>query len=119
MIAIILGNILHVKMANDVHYYARKMRILIPIMSSFMFVIFFTGVVMMAAKHLEFSIENIIMILFNVILIVLERKRYLPLKYLRIKEENAFDNYKIKAFKILTLELVGILLITLWMLVLK
>ncbi|MEA3523165.1 MAG: hypothetical protein U9R50_09315 [Campylobacterota bacterium] len=117
MIAIIIGNILHVKIANDVRYYAKIMRRVMPVMSSIMFLIFFTGAIMMAAKHLEFTIENIIMILFNIVLIVLETKRYLSLKHLRLREENAFEEYKIKAYKILTLELLGTLLISAWMLI--
>lgn len=117
MIAIILGNILHVKMASDIHHYAKKMRMMMPIMSSIMFLIFFTGVVMMAAKHLEFTIENIIMILFNIVLIVLETNRYLSLKHLRIKEEDAFKNYEVKAVKILLIELTGTVLIALWMII--
>jgi hypothetical protein len=117
MAVVIVGNILHVKMANDIHFFAKKMRQIMPVMASLLFIILFTGVVMMAAKHLDFSIENIVMILFNIVLIVLEAKRYASLKHCNIKEENVFENYKVKAFKILTIELTGTLLITAWMLI--
>ena len=47
--------------------------------------VIFTGVIMMAAKHLDFTIENIAMILFAMILIYLELKRSLGLKNLNKK----------------------------------
>jgi hypothetical protein len=117
MAVVIIGNILHVKMANDIHFFAKKMRQIMPIMSSLLFLILFTGVVMMAAKHLDFSIENIVMIIFNIVMIILEAKRYASLKHCNIKEENVFDKYKVKALKILTIELVGTLMISAWMLI--
>lgn len=115
--AVIIANILHVKMAQEIRYYAKKMRQIMPITSSLLFVILFTGIVMMAAKHLDFTVENIVMIFFNVVMIVLETKRYVSLKHSNLKEANVFDNYKVKALKILTIELAGVLLISVWMLV--
>ena len=115
MMMIILANAYRLKMADNPHLYARKVRIWAPVGSSVILFIFFTGVVMMAAKHLEFTIENIIMILFNIVLIVLERKRFATLRFLKIKEANAFEEYRAKAFKILLIEFVFILLLTLWM----
>lgn len=115
MMMIILGNTYQLKMADNAQRYARKVRIWAPVGSSVILFIFFTGVVMMAAKHLEFTVENIIMILFNIILIVLERKRFATLRFLKIKEANAFEEYRAKAFKILLFEFMFMLLLTLWM----
>jgi len=75
----------------------------------------FTGIVMMAAKHLDFTIENIAMIILGVILIVLEAKRLKTLKYLSVKKEHAFMAYKPFARTILQAEFVLVLLMTLWM----
>jgi hypothetical protein len=75
----------------------------------------FTGVVMMAAKHLEFSIENIVMIILGIVLIVLESKRLKTLKYLSVKKEHAFEVYKPYARTILQIEFALVLLMSLWM----
>jgi hypothetical protein len=75
----------------------------------------FTGVVMMAAKHLDFTIENIVMIVLGVVLIVLEAKRLKTLKYLSTKKEHAFAAYKPFARTILQIEFVLVLLMSLWM----
>jgi len=75
----------------------------------------FTGVVMMAAKHLDFTIENIVMIILGVVLIVLEAKRLKALKYLSTTKEHAFNVYKPFARTILQAEFVLVLLMSLWM----
>ncbi|QOP46440.1 hypothetical protein FM071_09100 [Sulfurimonas paralvinellae] len=75
----------------------------------------FTGVVMMAAKHLEFSVENIAMIILGIVLIVLEAKRLKALKYLSTKKENAFNVYKPFGRTILQAEFILVLLMSLWM----
>ncbi len=75
----------------------------------------FTGIVMMAAKHLDFTIENIFMIILGVVLIVLEAKRLKALKYLSTTKEHAFAAYKPFARTILQAEFVLVLLMSLWM----
>ena len=75
----------------------------------------FTGVVMMAAKHLDFTIENIVMIILGVVLIVLEAKRLKALKYLSTTKEHAFNVYKPFARTILQAEFILVLLMSLWM----
>ncbi len=75
----------------------------------------FTGIVMMAAKHLDFTIENIAMIILGIILIVLEAKRLKALKYLSNKKEHAFAVYKPFARTILQVEFVLVFLMSLWM----
>jgi hypothetical protein len=75
----------------------------------------FTGVVMMAAKHLNFTIENIAMIILGIVLIVLEAKRLKALKYLSTKKEHAFAAYKPFARTILQAEFILVFLMSLWM----
>jgi len=77
--------------------------------------VLFTGIVMMAAKHLDFTLENIAMIIIGILLIILEVKRLKALKYLNAKKEKAFDAYKPFARTLLQIEFVLVLLMSLWM----
>ncbi len=95
--------------------YTRAISLFTPIVGTTIGIVIFTGVVMMAAKHLDFTVQNIIMIIFAIALIYLEVKRSLGLKRLNKKEENAFKNYKSYALKIFILEILVILSISLWM----
>lgn len=95
--------------------YIRAMSLFTPIVGTAVGMVIFTGVVMMAAKHLQFSVQNIAMIIFAVILIYLEIRRALRLKNLNKKDENAFKNYKSYALKIFVLEILIVLTISFWM----
>ena len=88
---------------------------LIPLQITVLGTLLFTGIVMMAAKHLHFSVENIIMIILGVVLIVLEAKRLKALKYLSTKKEHALEVYKPYARTILQVEFGLVLLMSLWM----
>ncbi|SFV64875.1 hypothetical protein MNB_SM-6-472 [hydrothermal vent metagenome] len=88
---------------------------LVPLNITVLGTLLFTGVVMMAAKHLHFSIENIIMIVLGVVFIVLEAKRLKSLKYLSTKKEHALEVYKPYARTILQVEFGLVLLMSLWM----
>ena len=88
---------------------------LVPLNITVLGTLLFTGVVMMAAKHLHFSIENIIMIVLGVALIVLEAKRLKALKYLSTKKEHALEVYKPFARTLLQVEFGLVLLMSLWM----
>jgi len=101
--------------ATEMKKYKREMRIFTPISSIGIGIIIFTGVVMMAAKHLQFSIENIAMIIFAVSFIVLEVKRAKTLKYLDPQKENALKVFKSFAIKIFLIEIVLVLSISFWM----
>ncbi|MEA3330684.1 MAG: hypothetical protein U9Q29_03210 [Campylobacterota bacterium] len=115
VLAAILVNIFMLLRAEDIKKYARSLRIFMPIGMTTIGTVIFTGVVMMAAKHLDFSIENIVMILFAVVLIVLENMRSSKLKFLNRNEESAFKNYKSQMMKIFMLEVVLVLGISVWM----
>ncbi len=115
LLGVVLVNILMLLKEENIHVYAKKMRVFMPIGATTISVILFTGTIMMAAKHLSFSAENIFMIIFGVFLIFFEVKRYSNLKHLDIRKENAFDLYKQKAFKILQIEFFISLGISIWM----
>ena len=88
---------------------------LLPLEITLLGSLLFTGIVMMAAKHLDFTIENIAMILLGIILIVLEAKRLKGLKYLSTKKDHALAVYKPFARTILQIEFALILLMSIWM----
>lgn len=117
MLAVILINFLMLVGAQDIRRYAKRMRIFMPIGAGFIATILFTGAVMMAAKHLHFTFENSVMTVFGVLLIILEAKRYKKLKYINMNEPNPLERYKAIAYKILSIEFFGSLLITVWMFV--
>jgi len=119
ILGVILINLIFLVTAKDIKRYVRSMRLFNPISGTAIGVILFTGVVMMAAKHLEFSIENIVMIVFATTIIALEAKRASKLKWTNPKLENALKNYKNFAFKIFAIEVMLVLSISTWMWMLK
>ncbi len=115
LLAIFMASLWQLNRANDVMAYLHKMRFQSPLIMMAMFVPIFTGMVMMAAKHLEFTIPNIAMIVLSIVLVFFEIKRSRPLKYASIIEEGAFEKYKKDAKMILIGEIALILLISIWM----
>ncbi|WP_345976555.1 hypothetical protein [Sulfurimonas sp. HSL3-7] len=115
LIAIFLASLWQLNRSEDVIAYLKKMRIQGPLIFMAMFVPIFTGMVMMAAKQLSFTIPNVAMILLSVVLIIFEIKRSKPLKYASIAEEGAFEKYKKDARIILISEIALIILISIWM----
>jgi hypothetical protein len=115
LLGIFLASLWQLERSNDVLAYLKKMRIQGPLIFMAMFVPIFTGMVMMAAKHLSFTVPNLAMIVLSVVLIVFEVKRSKPLKYASIAEEGAFERYKKDARTILISEVALIVLISLWM----
>jgi hypothetical protein len=103
MLIVIFINFYITKQTKEISKLRRFMTIFTPIGSVMLGFIIFTGTIMMAAKHLDFNLQNIVMIIVALILIILEVKRAKALKYLP-KEE--FENYKLKAYKILISETV-------------
>ncbi|MBN2817158.1 MAG: hypothetical protein JXQ67_10780 [Campylobacterales bacterium] len=86
-----------------------------PLTFTILSAVIFTGVIMMAAKHLEFSVANIAMIIVSFILIVIEAKRIKTLKYLSEEKEHAFSAYKPIARTMLQIEFALVLIISIWM----
>ena len=100
--------------AKDVLSYRKKMAFMTPTIAVVLASVLFTGTIMMAAKHLKFSLANIAMILFGVAFIMLEVKRVKPLKYLK-NLPHAIPLYRDYAKKILLIELLTMLIISIWM----
>jgi len=116
LFGVFILNIVLLKLATSLQKYKRLMSIiLLPLTATTIGLVIFTGVVMMAAKHLDFSIANLAMIIISVVLIVLEVKRNKTLKYLSPKKEHALDAYKVFGSKILYIEFVITLFIGIWM----
>lgn len=115
VLGVVLVNLMMLLSAKDINRYIRTTSIFMPIGSTAIGVIVFTGVIMMAAKHLDFSAANVAMIIFAIILIYLEVKRSSRLKYVNKKEEDAFKKYKSFAYKIFALEIAVTLSISSWM----
>jgi uncharacterized membrane protein len=114
LIGMIIINYAIIVASNDYKIYRRKRSLFyIPLDFIGLGGVLFTGIVMMAAKHLDFTIQNIGMIIVSLIFIVLEVKRAKEFKYVR--DENDFSIYKLFAKKILLIELIMVLIISTWM----
>ena len=117
LLAVVIFNIMMLALSHQIIRYAKRLRIVMPISSSLITVTIFTGIVMMAAKHLNFSLANIAMMGLSALFIVLEVKRYKILKHeTDIKQENAFAQYKQKAFRFLGIEMALLVAMSAWML---
>ena len=115
VLGVILLNLFMIIKAKEISKYRRFHTLFIPIGSTIIGVIVFTGIVMMAAKHLDFSFANIVMIIFAIILIVLEVKRSKGLKSIKNVDEEKFVTYKKYAIKLLIYEILVTLSISFWM----
>jgi hypothetical protein len=118
LVIAVLVNIVMLQHAFERKKYRRKMRIYMPFSVMSLAAIMFTGTVMMAAKHLAFTLENVVMIIISIVLIVLESRRYRGLKYMDRSRNDAFGLYRIKAMKIMGAELFLVILVSIWMLLL-
>ncbi len=112
---VIAFNMAMVQFATQADIYVRRARIAMPFSVMAIFAVAFTGTVMMAAKHLDFTIENIAMIVTTVLLVIMESRRYKTLRHLRIKAEDALALYRPFALKLLAAEMAVTLFMTVWM----
>lgn len=115
LVIAIIVNVAMLQRARERKKYTRMMRIYMPFSVMSLAAVMFTGVVMMAAKHLTFTVENIAMIAVSIVLIVLELNRYRALKYMDRSRSDALVLYRIKAMKIMGAELLLIIVISIWM----
>ena len=116
VLVLIFFNLYLLISAKDLEKYRRANSLYwMPLEITVLGSLLFTGVIMMAAKHLHFTIENIIMIILGVVLIVLEAKRLKALKFLSTTKEHALEVYKPFARTILQAEFILVLLMSLWM----
>ncbi len=107
-------NFLLLFQAKELLPYRKKMAFLTPTIAVVLASVLFTGTIMMAAKHLHFTLANIAMIVAGIVFIVLEAKRVKPLKHLK-NLPHAIPLYRDYAKKILFAELFLILSISIWM----
>lgn len=112
---VILFNAAMVQFAVQAPEYVRRARIAMPFSVMAIAAMAFTGTVMMAAKHLAFTLENIAMIIVTVMLIVMESRRYKTVRLLRTNMDDALQLYRPYALKLLAAEFVLTLLMTVWM----
>lgn len=112
---VIVFNMAMVQFALRAPDYVRRARIFMPFSVISIAAMAFTGTVMMVAKHLAFSLQNIAMILVVIFLTVMEMRRYKTLRRLRTKLENALTLYRPYALKLLGAEFILTLLMTAWM----
>ena len=116
ILAVIFVNLFILISYQDLKKYKRLMSIVLtPLSNTVLGFTIFTGIIMMAAKHLDFTIENIAMILIAIIYIALEVKRLKSLKYLDSSKERAFEAYKPIARTILQVEFLMVVIISIWM----
>jgi len=116
MLGVVFMNLFLLMSNSDLKKYKRLHSVVLwPITFTVFGITIFTGVIMMAAKHLDFSFANIVMILIAIIYIALEVKRVKSLKYLSDIKEHAFNAYKPIARTILQAEFILILLLSLGM----
>jgi len=101
--------------AKSVQEYRKFTMLFNPIGGTVLGVIIFTGVIMMAAKHLDFTLENLVMIFYSFFFIVLEAKRSASFKYVLNKDAQGFVLYKTQVSKIYALEFMLTLGLYIWM----
>ena len=114
---VIFLNLYKLRQADNLADYRRFNTLFNPIGSTFIGSVIFTGVIMMAAKHLDFTIENILMIIISIYVIVLEVKRSKKLKYIKNDNHEGFSLYKKEVYKLFAIEFILVLSISIWMLV--
>ncbi len=112
---VILVNFLLLVGINSLSKYKRILSLYNPVAFVAIGFIIFTGVVMMAAKHLDFTVQNIAMIAVATIYVYLEVIRLGKLKLLNHKDIDAIATYKAYAKKLLGIEALIGLFIAIWM----
>ena len=110
-------NLFMIIKADNIDKYKRFNTLYNPINGTFIGGVIFTGIVMMAAKHLNFSIENIVMILIALYIIWLELKRNKALKIIKDDYHSSFQFYKFFAMRMLITQMLLLLAISIWMLI--
>ena len=118
VLGVIFVNYVKLIKADEIEPYKRFNSIFNPMGNIFIGAVIFTGVVMMAAKHLDFTIENIVMIFVAIYVIWLEVKRSVGLKLIKNDDYDGFLKYKNRIKNLLLVQVLSIVAISVWMLVL-
>lgn len=116
ILAVIFVNLFILMSYNDLKKYKRLHSIVLwPTTFTVLGLVIFTGIIMMAAKHLDFTFANIVMIMVSIAYVALEVKRVKSLKYLSDAKDHAFNAYKPMARTILQVEFILVVIISIWM----
>jgi O-antigen/teichoic acid export membrane protein len=116
ILAVVFLNLFILIAYKDLKKYRRLNSIFLqPLTFSVLGFVIFPGVIMMAAKHLDFTFANVLMIILSIVFIALEMKRLKSLKHLNATKDHAFNAYKPVARTILQVEFILLLLISLFM----
>ncbi|MBD3796439.1 MAG: hypothetical protein IE887_01655 [Campylobacterales bacterium] len=116
LLVAMITNLIVLRQAQDSKKYKRvRSIVLLPLNSMLVAAAIFTGTIMMAAKHLDFTLENILMIIVSIVLIVKEVRRSKALKHVDDHEFLDFIVYKQFAYKLIYFELFIVLAISAWM----
>ncbi|WP_348652979.1 hypothetical protein [uncultured Sulfurimonas sp.] len=116
ILAVVFLNLFLLISTQELSDYKRLMSIfLVPLTLTTYGAVVFTGIIMMASRHLDFSIENIIMIVIALIYLYIEVKRIKSLKHMNETKDGVFDAYRPFARRLLQIEFLLLLLISLWM----
>lgn len=114
--ALLFGYALHVTViyqSKELKKFRRIRTLFIaPLNSVLLGVMIFTGVVMMAAKHLDFTLANIAMIVVALLLIGFEIRMSKILRYVKGSE---FTSYKTTVLKTVAIEVLVVILLSIWM----
>ncbi|MDX9813654.1 MAG: hypothetical protein RBS91_03195 [Sulfurimonadaceae bacterium] len=108
---VILAHLLLLRGVGEFKKYKRIQTLYNPLAFTAIGATMFTGVVMMAAKHLSFTLENIAMIVASAIYIYLEAKRLKVLK--RTREFSS--EFKSMSQKVFIAQFVLVLAVSIWM----
>lgn len=106
VLAVVGINFYKIYRADDVHAYRKFNMLFNPVGATILGSVIFTGIIMMAAKHLDFTFANIVMIVFSIVLIVLEAKRSRALRFIMNNDIDSFLIYKKYSQKILLSEFI-------------
>lgn len=116
LLVAMITNLIVLRQAQDSKKYKRvRSLVLLPLNSMLVAAAIFTGTIMMAAKHLDFTLENILMIIVSIVLIAKEVRRSKALKHVDDDEFLDFIVYKQFAYKLIYFELFIVLAISAWM----
>jgi len=110
ILTLLIMMLLH-KLQSEQEVFVKRNAIVMVFHTSFIASTALTGVIMMAAKHLNFSFANIIMIIGLVAIIVLEVKRSKILKQVVRFGRGELTDYKRVGFNFELIELVLILIV--------
>lgn len=117
VLAVISINFYKIYKASEPQAYRKFNMLFNPVGATMLGSVIFTGVIMMAAKHLDFTFANIVMIVFSIVLIVLEVKRSKALRFIMNNDAEKFLLYKKYSQKILLSEFVISLVIYIGMII--